>query len=100
MMTREEIDAFVALYQEKYKWQLVARSGNGDKTDDSYLYHFVDDINIGITINPSNKGFKFSKTVDWVFNLQSGELTPLDYQDHFERNYLRFRKIILEKNLD
>ena len=99
-MTEREIDEFVKPYKENYGWQLRARSGNGNRTDDSYLYHFVDDANICIIINPTNKGFSFNKTVDWVFKFKSDEFTPLDYPDHFEKNYLRFRKIVLEKELN
>ena len=98
-MTEKEILEFVEPYKDKYGWSLIARSGNGNQTDDTYSYLFVDDANICITINPVNKGFSFSKRVDFLFSLKSDEFTPLDYQDHFERNYLRFRKIVVEKQL-
>lgn len=99
-MTEQEVNEFIKPYKENYGWQLVARSGNGDRTDDSYRYHFVDDANICIIINPNNKGFSFNKNVDWIFKLKSDEFTPLDYPNHFEKNYLRFRKIVLEKELN
>lgn len=98
-MTKKEVYDFIEPYEQQYEWQLVMRSGNKDRTDDTYRYHFVDNANIGIMINPVNKGFSFHKSVDSVFELTSCEFTPLDYPDHFERNYLRFRKIVLEKNL-
>ena len=99
-MTESEINEFSKLYKEMYGWQLMARSGNKDRTDDTYNYHFVDDANICIIINPNNKGFSFHKIVDGVFKLKSGEFTPLDYPDHFNKNYLRFRKIVLTKQLN
>lgn len=99
VMTEQEINKFVQPYKEEYGWSLISRSGNGNITDDAYLYHFVDDANICIIINPVNKGFRFSKSVDILFKLQSDEFTPLDYQDHFNKNYLRFRKIVLQKQL-
>lgn len=99
-MTGKEVDEFVKPYKDNYGWQLVARSGDGDRTDDSYKYHFVDDLNMCIIINPNNKGFSFSKSVDFLFRLVSDEFSPLDYPNHFERNYLRFRKIVLEKGLE
>lgn len=98
-MTEQEVNEFAKPYKKNYGWTLISRSGNGNRTDDSYLYNFVDDANICITINPVNKGFCFSKVVDWVFQLKSGEFTPLDYEDHFKKNYLHFRKIVLEKDL-
>lgn len=64
-MTGKEIDKFAEKYIKNYGWDLVARSGNGDQTDDTYLYLFVDDANICITINPVNKGFSFTKKVDF-----------------------------------
>lgn len=99
IMTEKEVNEFVQPYKEQYGWSLYARSGNKDKTDDSYNYLFVDDANICITINPTNKGFSFSKIVDFLFQLKSNEFTPLDYPNHFESNYLRFRKIVIEKQL-
>ena len=96
-MTEHEINKFVQPYKKEYGWSLVARSGNGNQIDDTYLYHFVDDANICIIINPVNKGFAFRKTVDFLFKFQSDEFTPLDYPDHFEKNYLRFRKIVLQR---
>ena len=98
-MTQAEVYTFVERYQNLYDWSLYSRSGNKNITDDTYLYHFMDDLNISITINPNNKGFRFTKIVDNVFKLSSDEFTPLDYKDHFERNYLRFRNIVLSKNL-
>lgn len=99
-MTEQEVEVFAKKYKEMYGWTLIARSGNGNETDDTYLYHFVDDANVCIVINPVNKGFSFSKIVDFVFRLKSDEFTPLDYNDHFERNYLRFRKLVIEKQLN
>ena len=99
-MTEQEVESFAKPYKEKYGWQLMARSGNDSKSYDNYLYHFVDDARVCIIINPENKGFSFSKIVDWIFRLASEEFTPLDYSDHFEKNYLRFRKIVLEKQLN
>lgn len=99
MMTKLEINEFVQPYERAYGWNLIAQSGDGEH-DDAYLYYYVDDANICITINPVNKGFSFSKKVDFLFELRSDEFTPLDYKDHFVRNYLRFRKIVLQKNLN
>ena len=101
-MTEHEINKFIQPYEKEYGWSLVARSGNSSsgRTNDTYLYHFVDDANICITINPVNKGFSFSKTVDFLFKLRSDEFTPLDYPNHFEKNYLRFRQIVLQKQLN
>ena len=99
-MTEHEINEFCHPYKEKYGWILFARSGNSNRIDKTYSYVFIDDANICITINPTNKGFMFSKSVDFLFKLSSDEFTPLDYKDHFEKNYLRFRKIVLEKQLN
>lgn len=99
-MTEREIMDFVRPYKEKYGWRLIARSGNGNRTDETYNYVFVDDANICITINPMSKGFCFIKNVDFLFKLKSDEFTPLDYPSHFEKNYLRFRKIVLVKQLN
>ena len=98
-MTQSEVYEFIDRYIKIYDWYLCFRSGNKNITDDTYLYHFIDDLNISITINPNNKGFRFTKIVDNVFTLSSDEFTPLDYKDHFEKNYLRFRNIVLSKNL-
>ena len=98
-MTKKEIDEFVKQYEDLYGWTLLARCGNDNNAYDTYEYHFVDDANICIIINPVNKGFRFSKNVDFLFKLKSDEFTPLDYEDHFIRNYLRFRKIVIEKQL-
>ena len=100
MMTENEINEFIQPYKKEYGWSLIARSGNGNQTDGTYLYHFMDDANICITLNPVNKGFSFSKSVEFIFKLQSDEFTPLDYQDHFIKNYLKFRKIVLQKQLN
>ena len=99
-MTKKEIDEFVKPYKEEYGWELMARSGNKEQIDDTYSYNFVDDANICITINPVNKGFSFRKIVDYVFELRSNEFTPLDYPNHFDKNYKRFRKVVLLKQLD
>ena len=100
MITYQEVREFFKPYEDKYGWILMARSGNGDRTDDSYRYHFVDDANICIVINPTNKGFRFIKSVDGVFELKSDECTTFDYPNHFERLYLRFRNIVITKRLD
>ena len=99
-MTKQEVNDFVKPYKDNYGWELIARSGNDNETNDNYLYHFVDDANISIVINPVNKGFSFSKVVDFLFRLKSEEFTPLDYKNHFEQNYLRFRKIVIDKGLN
>lgn len=98
-MTQAEVEEFSKSYKEQYGWTLFSRSGNGNHTDDTYLYNFIDDIGICITINPTNKGFSFRKIVDGVFELRSNEFTPLDYPDHFYKNYIRFRKIVIQKEL-
>lgn len=98
-MNQQEIEAFVEPYKEKYGWSLIARSGNGGLEDADYSYLYVDDAGICITIDPVDKGFSFSKNVDFLFKLKSGKFTPLDHKDHFEKNYLRFRNIVLEKQL-
>ena len=95
VMTQKEIDDFISIYRETYGVTLFAISGNKDITDDTYLYHFVDDIGIAIIINPNTKSFKFSTSID-VFKLSSDDFSPLDYPDHFRRNYLRFRKLVRE----
>lgn len=104
-ITQTEIEAFFRKFIDKYDWRLVARMGTGNKTDDSYDYLYVDDIGISITLNPNNKGFRFLYTVDFLFKLKSDEFTPWDFQrddtdlTHFEKNYVRFRKVVKEKNL-
>ena len=98
-LTNKEIMDFAEPYINNYGWELMSRGGNDLNNLDTYLYHFIDDAGICITINPNNKGFSFSKNVDFLFRLSSNEFTPFDYKNHFIKNYIRFRKIVIEKNL-
>jgi len=99
-MNEQEIKQFIKPYEEVYGWQLFARCGNGVQDSDTYSYEFIDDANICITINPVNKNFSFNKNVEFLFELKSNEFSPLDHPGHFEKNYLKFRRIVLEKGLN
>ena len=50
-------------------------------------------------LHPVDKSFRFEKIVDYVFKFDSGTFSPIDYEDHFEKNYLHFRNIVEDKVL-
>jgi len=99
-MNEQEIEQFINLFKNLYGWNLYARCGNGKQDYDTYTYKYVDDANICITINPVNKNFSFSKNVDFLFELKSNAFSPLDHPGHFEKFYLKFRNIVLDKGLN
>lgn len=92
-MNEKEIYDFLKSYIVLYDFRLWSREGKADSGKE-YSYRFLDDLGINILINPNNKGFSFSYIVDFVFTLNSYEFTPLDYKDHFDKQYMRFRKIV------
>jgi hypothetical protein len=92
-MSQKEIYDFLEPYIDLYDLKLWSREGNPDSGKE-YNYRFIDDLGINILINPNNKGFSFSYIVDFIFRLESDEFTPLDYTNHFDKAYLRFRKIV------
>lgn len=98
-----ELKQFFQPYMDQYNWSLVTRSsGKQSIIDhmDTYDYSFIDDAGIMITLNPNNKGFRFMKIVGFLFKLTSDEFTPWDFKDHFEKNYMRFRNIVISKDLN
>ena len=99
-MSEQEIKQFIKPYEDLYRWQLYARCGNESQDFDTYLYEYVDDAGVCITINPVNKNFSFRKNVEFLFELKSNNFSPLDYPGHFEKFYLKFRRIVLEKGLN
>lgn len=98
-MTEQEIKNIIQPYIDAYDWMLMARSGNGLGSISEYNYHYVDNKGICIIINPVSKSFEFRKSVDFIFELNSGDFSPLDYPNHFEKFYKKFRNVVIEKGL-
>ena len=102
-ISEKDLRAMMDKYIKMYNWMLFARCSteNSGVTEerDTYAYSFIDDLNINILIDPVSKSFEFTKIVDNAFKLESGEFSPIDYPDHFERFYMKFRKIVIEKEL-
>lgn len=90
-MSEKELMDCINPFKEKYDWSLIARSGPAEGGD-KYLYIFIDDIGINIIVNPNNKNFRFEKIVDKIFFLKSPNMSPIDYENHFEKMYEKFRQ--------
>ena len=103
-VSKEEIEEFFMDHIKEYGWRMIARMGNAEHKDDTWDYLYIDDSGIEITLNPNIKGFRFSKNVNYVFRLKSGEFSTWDYAyedglTHFEKYYKKFRDLIVSKDL-
>lgn len=97
---KEEIEEFFKDYIDKYSWRLIARMSEGASNENTDDYLYKDDLGISITLNPNNKGFRFLKDVEFLFNLQSHMFSTWDarYEDnesHFENYYMKFRDMVI-----
>lgn len=103
-MKKEEIYKLLDQYMKKYDWKLFARcstaSSSPAEEQDTYSYEFMDNLGIDISIDPVTKSFQFSKIVGTLFHLKSDEYSPLTYEGHFERFYMKFRAFVTEKELN
>lgn len=103
-VSKEEIEEFFKELIDEYGWRLIARMGNGEHKDDTWDYLYIDDSGIEITLNPNIKGFRFSKNIKLIYMLKSHEFSTWDYAyedglTHFEKNYKKFRDLIVSKDL-
>lgn len=98
-MTQNEIQTIIEPFVKLYNWSLHSRAGNSNNDFSTYSYNYIDDAGIVITINPVTKEFSFKISVDYLFTLSSDAFSPIDYKNHFEMMYTRFRNLVITKNL-
>ena len=94
IFSEEEIKKLMKPYSERFNLQMFCKQGTPVKGNDTTMYDccFMDDLNVSVIISPDGN-FRFERIVD-LFKLSSQKMSPVDYPDHFERMYLRFRKTV------
>ena len=90
-MNEKEIHDFLSEFKDS-EFRYVLRQSNHLSGGDIEKYDlvYVDKNGIFVTVNPVDKSFYFKYVTNKMFVLKSGSFSPLDYPNHFKRNYINF----------
>lgn len=93
--TEEYIKRVLEPYKNEFGLSLIMKCGNPNvMKEDEYDCVFCDDL--GVNIRVTTKGeFSFDKQIAYVYRLTSPKMSPIDYKDHFDRSYRRFRDTVM-----